>query len=296
MLSTDSVTLDGNPDGALFYRVSAYAVDASGNKGTPSDYQVIIDEYNYYVDPASNASDPDGSVLNPFRNFADCMAASNSRRFARIHIKGTVSLPPGDTVFTSNCEILGTDDARISMQPASCIVVRSASLKAANIVFEKSTAGETENSSDKMFVLEHAVADFTACEIVGGFTDNGIVFTAYTSVIDLNGSGLTSQADSYTAGISSTDSKITVENCRISTIADTSVNFSVQGGTFAVSKTTCKVTGRLGRIAEIVGARCRITDNEFDAELEKKGIGATAVWKNTAAVTLEESGNNFSGF
>lgn len=290
------LTLDGDPQGAILYRVTAYAVDAAENKSESSTYSVIVDEYNYYVAADSKAADADGSVLKPFKDFSGCAALVNSQRFARIHLKGSVTLPAGDTVFAANCEIVGTDDARISIPAGASVILRSASLSASDIIFEKKAADEeTDKNSDKMFVLEHAVADFTGCEIIGKFTGNGTVFTAYTSVINLNNCGLTAQADSYAAGISSNDSKITVEKSRISTIADTSVNFSVQQGSFVLRSTNCKVVGRLGRIAELVGTRCRITDNTFTAEPDKKS-GTSAVWKDKSVVTLDEKGNRLSGF
>jgi len=51
----------------------------------------------------------------------------------------------------------------------------------------------------------------------------------------------------------------------------------------------------MGRIAELLGAECLLTGNTFTGNLGA-AVPAVPVWKDAAAVTLEDRANTVEGF
>ena len=72
-------TLVSKEQNATYYKVNAFSVDEAGNKSLLSEYSVIVDEYNYYLDETSSSVDGgDGSIKNPFSSTRPSRASSAS--------------------------------------------------------------------------------------------------------------------------------------------------------------------------------------------------------------------------
>ncbi len=246
------VLRDSTASGILF-TVSAYAQDSFGNESAKTSYSVTVDEYNYYIDSHNDSKTvADGTKIHPFTKFSDCVPIINNKKFTKIHIKGEVLFPENETIISSNCEILGSKDSIIVMPPSAFITIRSSSLLIKDCLIQRKNE-ENKKCSTSFFVLEHAVANINNCEIISFFNENGIVFNIFSSALTIKNSGITAQSTSYVSGISANDSIVKVVDSRISTVSPTAVNFSIQKGTFSLSNTECRLSGRIGRIAEFYG-------------------------------------------
>lgn len=297
---TGAVALESGEDSAVFYKVRAYCVDRSGNVGAVSEYRVVIDEFNYYMD--SSASDsyisgdmPDGTFQSPFTSFDQALEVINSGRFAHFYVTGTFTLGKGDTVISSNCAFSGRKDASIIVHPEGCIVIQNSSLSAKNVVFQKNRESSSLSNSS-FFRVENSTVSFDGCEIVGIFGDNGTGLFAVNSVLELENSGLTVQSDSYTCAASCVDSKLLAKGCRVSAVSQTAVDFSVSGGQFELRDSSCRVTAHLGRIAELVGTNARITGNAYTGEFDGRLRSVAPVWSDKDTLLLEDKDNSFEGF
>ncbi|MCK9171707.1 MAG: hypothetical protein M0P01_14955 [Treponema sp.] len=292
-----SVVLESTSENAVYYKLCAFSVDGMGNKSSVSAYDVIIDQYNYYLDASADRKDADGSRLHPFTSFEQCLDVLKTSRYAHITINGTIRMPAGESVFASNCVINGRDDARLIFDPGSSIVVRSASFSVSDCVLECSGTGDIQKNTNAAFIqLEHSVLLLKGCEVTAVFGDNGTAVTADTSVINVADSGITSKATVYTSSISSVATKVTIKNTRVSAVAATAVNFSVQGGDFELRSSSCNITGSYGRSVELFGTHSRITDNTFNADLSFGSRTGNAVYTDAKNVAVEYSGNILQGF
>ncbi|MBP5283831.1 MAG: hypothetical protein J6Y93_04115, partial [Treponema sp.] len=278
--------------GAVYYMVRAYAVDDYNNISDISEYSVVIDEYNYYIDSTAQVDYSDGSRSRPFTTFGQAVSVINKARFAHFYVKGQLVLSEGETVISSNCSFAAAGDtsASIIIPSNSSVVIRSASFEAENILFEKEK-NDADARNSLMFVLENSTANFDSCEIVSVFSENGTGFSIRNSVLNFSGTRLTVQSDSYVCAVSSNESKVNAKNSFFTAIAPTCVDFSVTGGNLDLRNSECRVIGHLGRIAELTRVNARIVSNKFNGEFDKKQKNLTAVWCDDKTVLLEDREN-----
>ena len=203
-------------------------------------------------------------------------------------------MPEGETPLFSNCVINGQDDAQLIFPSGSSLVVRSASLEIDDCIIMRNDAAGAVDAP--LIKLEHAVLTLADCEVVASFARNGTIIRADSSVVVVTDSGMTSSASSYSSCIGASDAKIKIQNSRVSTVAQTAVNFSVQGGEFELHSSSCKVTGMYGRAVELFGALGKITENTFTAELRGSVKVTDAVYEDANNVLLEYSGNMTQGY
>ncbi|MBR1405198.1 MAG: hypothetical protein IJ558_13625 [Treponema sp.] len=285
----------GKDSAAVYYKVTAYAKDASENVSAVSEYKVIIDEYNYFIDGNAPSVGSDGSRSHPYNSFDQVLKVINEGRFAHFFVSGTVSLPKGETVLSSNSAFTGLSDAKFLFSPNSYLTIRSASLEMQNCVLSKEYA-PTSASDERFFVLENSVVSFEDCELLTIFDFSGTAFTAHSSVINFNNSGLTTQGVNYACGISAVDSKISLKASHFASLAETAVNFSVTGGIFELNGCDCKVISHLGRIVEATGVNLKLSENTYKGEFDRKTKGVSPIWKDDTSLVLEDKNNTAEGF
>lgn len=282
------------------YKIFAYAQDSSGNKSRISEYKVVIDSSNYYVDGTVSGENAyaDGTKSHPYSDFKSLLPFIRQNRFVRIRIKGKVNMPEEPILIASNCRIDGYDDSEIVFPPNSSLILRNASLAVYNIIISKKSALPERDGDKKInvFQVEHGVLDLTNVELSAIFDRNGTVIDAETSAITLRKSGITSSALSYSCAIASVNSKISVINSRVTTVAGTAVNFSAQGGVFELRSSSCGITGNIGRSAELFDTHSSITNNTFSADLKKPRGSEEAVYTDKKNLTVEYTGNTSTGF
>lgn len=279
---------------AVFYKVCAYAVDAAGNKSVHSEYCVILDSANFYLDAASADESADGSKTHPYVSFGQCLDTINKGRFARIRAKGIIKMPEGETSLLSNCMLLGTGETRILLSPSSCISVKSASFEISGCIIEKGAPVPGSGYAGYVIKLAHSVLTMNNCELACVFGKNGTAINADDSVINITAGSIAVSADNYAVSISADNSKTTIKDCLIASSADTAVNFSVHGGTFELRGTQCKAGGRMGRNGELFCAKTRMTGNTFTSEFQK--TASAAVYSDDKTVFLENKDNDLRGY
>lgn len=289
------IELRAGVEKAVCYKAFAYAEDKAGNVSEISSYKVIIDEYNYFLDADAPSFAADGSRLHPYNSFEQALNVINQGKFVHFFVSGSVNVPKGMSVVSSNCSFTGMSDARFVLQPSSYIMVKDASLEVQNCVIQKDI--ETAQDSDQRFlVVEKSAAIFEDCELLGNFASSGTVLSSDASIVTLKNSGLTVQSSTYACGISSVSSKISLIESHVSSISDTAVNFSLKGGTFALNSCDCKVISHLGRILEAGGTNLRLTGNKYTADFDRESKGIKPVWTDEKCLIIEDKNNSEIGF
>jgi len=291
----EKIELASGTDSAVFYKVRAYSVDKNNNFSEVAEYRVVIDEYNYYLDSTASPAGADGSAKNPFTTFEQAVNVINSGRFAHFFVSGTFKIESKELILTSNSSFTARNKTEVILPPDGLIIVKNSGFEAVDIVFQKECNNDFGTNS-RFFVFENSTANFSGCEVVGIFAQSGTVLDLSNSVLQFYNSGLTSQADSYTCGVSSLESKIYVKDSRISCIAQTAVDFSVNGGIFEMKNSSCRVNAHLGRIAELTGVTAKFNENSFTGKFDKKIRGIVPVWSDKNTVILENLKINVSGF
>jgi hypothetical protein len=290
------ISLTPGRDTAVYYKVYSYVVDQSGNESSVSTYDVVIDPYDYYVtagDPDENA---DGSPVHPFRSFKLLPSIINANRFTRVYVSGSVPLTGGTMEFSSDCAFVGGNDAHFLLPADAVISVRGASFSVTGCVFEREKADTGVVTSNSFFIIENGVINFENCELIVFFGESGTMISARSSALFVNTTGITAQADSYVSALTVSDTKTTVKNSRISTIAATSVNFSVNGGVFELKDSSCKVISHLGRVGELISTQARMTNNTYIGQLQRRNSQPLTFWKDDSTVVLSDAGNVSNGF
>lgn len=303
-------------DTAAFYKVNSYAVDSAGNKSSISEYRVVVDEYNFYLSPDGTSfenktlsnidekkKEPDGSYGNPFTTFSQALKIINSNSYTRLHLLKDIRLEGGVTEIKSNCLLISVN-SKVILPQDSVIKISGADFEIQNVIFEKQIGtayDKTYLSNDqlecvqKMFISKNGSVKFKNCELVGIFSQDGILFDSDSSNIKLENCGITVQAEKYACGISSVQSNVEIIKQRITSIAPTAVCYSVRGGQLNVQSSVCTVIGHLCRIAELKLCHATIVNNSFIAKLDDVNNSVASVWKDVDTVLTQDK-NEINGF
>ncbi len=293
------IALFGDTEKVLAYKVSFYSEDEAGVKSETAEYSVIIDKYNYYVDPDSNAAQADGSPFAPFKDLSRVAKIIRSKPFSRFFIKGSVSFPAGEISVVNNVEFCGLGDARARL-PANCaILMKNAGLFAQNIIWEKDAAPSLSKkpraaspSMTNFFILESSAATFKNCEVIARFSGDGKAFNCSSSSLRLESTGVTADAEGYACAVNASgSSKISVESSRVLSVGDTAVVFSSTGGTWLLQKNFAQVSGRMGRPAEFIDSTVTMTENQFFSDVQNRGSEFKPVYTSGKTQFLEDKGN-----
>ena len=286
------LTLEGIGDGATFYKIQAYASDGSKNSRV-SEYNVIVDEYNFYYDLSANPDLQNGTIENPFSSLDKCLEAVNKNRSVCIHINGDLFIPAGKHFITANCQFKNTSDSQIIFEAGASLVVQSASLIISDSRIKNSSDSAYQNIIP-LFKLENSVLTLEDTIISASFEKNGTVIDAFNSVLNINNCMASITAPGYASFLAANKSKINIENSTINTFADTSVIISDNNSQTNLYKNSMKIVGRTGRIIECFGSKTSLSDNTFKAQFTEKS-NVSPVYKNKSAV-VNETNNEYTGF
>lgn len=298
-LKKKSFVLSPSSDGAAAYRIQAYSVDSFGNKSKISQYSVIIDKCNFFIDGTAVSDEQiaraNGSSESPYSSLRDVLPIIRQNNYVHLRLKGDVFAPNEKIVIDSNVQIDGNSDSRLLVGPKTCFQIRNSSFSVSNILVTLSEHNNDAGSSS-LFNVDRGVLYLENVELSCVFGKNGTVVNSDNSVVQIKNSGITSTAEIYSCGVAAVKSKINVKDSRISTVAGTAVNFSSQGGLFELNNSTCKVTGTMGRIAELFDTHSTITDNVFSGDLKKGKGNNKAVFEDSKNLSIDYSRNIESGF
>ena len=292
---SQQIELRAGVEKTVCYRAFAYAEDRAGNVSEVSSYKVIIDEYNYFLDASASAEMADGTRSHPYNSFEQVLDVINQGKFVHFFVKGSVMLPKGMSLISSNCSFTGMNDASFVLQPSSFIVVKNASLEIQNCLVQKDIE-KSKDSDQRMFVVDKSAVSFEDCEILGNFASSGTALSSDASIVTFKNSGLTVQSSVYACAISGVNSKINLADSHVSSVSDTAVNFSLKGGTFTLNSCDCKVISHLGRILEAGGSNLRLAGNNYAADFDREAKGIKPVWVDEKCLFLEDRDNISMGF
>ena len=295
------ITLFGDTEKILAYKVSFYSEDEAGVKSATAEYSVIIDKYNYYVNPASDSAAEEGTPFAPFKDLSSLAKIVQKRQFSRFYIKGCVSLPAGEISLPNNVEFSGVGEAKVALPANSVLVLKNAGLFAKNIVWEKTSKAAPSKklrgagkALTNFFIFDHSAATFKNCEVIGLFAGDGTIFNSLSSSLSLESVGVTCNADSYACAVNSSGkSKIAVANSRVLSVADTAVAFSSTGGNVELSNNFAQVSGRMGRPAEFIDTVVSLENNKFTADVQNKGDGYKSLYLAGSTQFVLDEGNTY---
>ena len=298
-MSDSYLLLQPFKESAIDYTITAYAVDKYGNKSAQNSYKVQVDNFNYYVQPQKSGITEDGSAEHPFTSLSPLVPIINNSEKIRIHATVTIKGDFAPLAIFSNFEIIGTGNAHIIFPASTQISVSNANVAIKNCVIEKTVVSDYSNTDDDSAVhfltLTNSKADISDSELISVFSTTGTGIELASSTLSLRNSGLTVKGNTYSSNISAADSEILITGSRVSSTADTAINFSAQNCKFTMSETFCQITAHLGRIAELGGTTARLYNNTFTGKLsEKRGINP--IWTDAKTTINEDTGTAKNGF
>ena len=281
----NEIFLKSSDKNAVFYKVCAYSVDASGNKSEISEQKIIIDETNYYLFANSQNEIQDGSYDNPFKSFEQLISVlKSSNKKLRFHIYGNIEIPDNEFLISKDCTFIGHDSS-LSFKENSVIKVSNANVEFENLIIEKKSQAE---NSPLVFAKNSSVG-ISNCEFSAVFLKKGSLLDLENSKAQIENSGFTIQADSYACGISSENSNVNCKNSRFTSVAESCFNVKISGGTCSFSDSSFSLIGTLGRGIQILNANASVIQNEFNARLSDSTKKSSPIWSNVNSVVSEKN-------
>lgn len=295
--SNYKINLIPNEEGASYFKIQAYT-QKNDIKSPVCEYTVLIDQYNYYYDEASNAANPDGTPDRPYTNFKECMESINNGRYALVRIRGTVTIPNGETEIFSNCTLLNTGDAEFLFAKDSSLIINGSTIAMEN--FNLLMQNEDFDNSDKLksiFKLKNSVLDLKNCQVSVNYGKKANFIEGYNSSVNLSDCVISVNASNYASCVSGTKIRVKAVNSIMYSTADTSVIFSLSDSTVNLVKNSFKVSGKMGRIGEFFNVKGTINQNVFKSQIptENKKETAKPLYIDQKC-KIEEKDNNSNEF
>ena len=263
-LKDDSLILFEDNPNAIFYNLAYFSKDDFGNVSEVYYYQVLIDSYNYYLE--SNLSNAnyvqDGSAAHPFSSFEQVLPFLQTGKFVKIHLEGKFSNVPSLT-FTSPCEIISKNGARISFAKDSFINVENTELKISNCVLEQNFVDSNSFPQQNLFKLNNANLIIDNCETVSLFNKNGSVIFANNSDIQVLNSGVTVQSEIFASIFNLLNSNLTCNQTRLSVVSKSAISLSMNLGKLNLEDSQIQVDGITTKFYELFGVEYSIDNNKF---------------------------------
>ena len=285
-------TLEAQDDQVIYYRILAYC--QKGNmKSAVTEYSVIVDKSSYHFNKDSESSLGEGTLLNPFTTFDQCLEAFQDIRSVSLRVKGDLYIDKKYKV-NSNLEIINGGDARIIFGPEGSIVLDGSSLEIKDCRMHK-IPSDNYNLILPFFRINHSTLEIIDCQISGEFSKNAAIIDSTNSIITVDNSMISISADSYASFVSSINSKLSLLNSSVSVTGDTCVIVSASGGDLNINGNKLSIMGNIGRIAELFGVNAKIENNEFRADLNNYSKNITPIFANKKTKLIEKE-NSQIGF
>lgn len=289
-----SFVMEPQGEGTVYFKVRAYSVNGE-NIGNVSEYSVIIDQYNYYLDENADPQLADGTIEKPYSSFEQCIDSVNKGSYARLHVKGQITMPQKQVVLSSNCSIINNGNAKLLFPPKSSLVIRNSNFSLDNCLVELSGTDEALlRQSTPLIKLENSVLDLTNCQLSAQFGKNGTLIDGFSSSVNIKNDIIAISSKIYSSCVSGVKTKLKVQNSSINLTSDTAVAFSLNEGDISMKNNSLKIIGKKGRIGELFDVKGSVTDNSFRGQLEKTD-NSFPVFKD-AKSSLNEANNEYYGF
>lgn len=308
---THVLTLHPSNKGAIAYKLRMYVEDKNGNKSSISQYNVVIDACNFYIDTASkNIDGADGTKSAPFSTIDQVLPYISQNRFTNIYLLGDLTMSARNINIPNNVAIIGRNNPKITLLATSSFYVKNAtfSINGCSVDYDAKTINTGRFSNEDLddgrvmktiFQLDHGVLDLENVTLNATFDNNGVIFNSDGSSVSIKNSIITSNAQVYIAILTSVNSRINVSSSQFTTNASTSITFSCQGGLFTLSGSQSLVTGGMGRVAELFNTQSTITNNIFTAQLtnsRKNTSSYKAIYTDDKNVMIKYDKNDELGF
>ena len=281
----NEIFLKSSDKNAVFYKVCAYSVDASGNKSEVSEKKIIIDETNYYLFANSQNEIQDGSYDKPFNSFDQLISVlKSSNKKLRFHIYGNIEIPDNEFLISKDCTFIGHDSS-LNFKENTAVKILNANVEFENLIIEK-------KSRDENFPLisaKNSSVGISDCEFFAVSLKRGTLLDLENSNAQIENSGFTIQSDSYACGISSENSNVNCKNSRFTSVAESCFNVKLSGGTCSFSDSSFSLIGIFGRGIQVLNANASIVQNEFNARLSDSTKKSSPIWSNVNSVASEKN-------
>lgn len=276
---------------ASYFKVTAYCKDKAGNISDMAEHNVIIDKYNYYLRPSSDNSSSvhDGSYANPFTTFEEALSVINSRKATRLHVSGDIHINQMLSIIEKDCTFI-CSNARFILAPQASIKINFCNVKINGCIIERNDESSRDGELP-LISLEKSKLSLDNVEISGVYISDGILINAKESEIDFINSGLTVYSQSYASCLASSDSKVNIENCRITSSAPNCVNLTLHSGKAELLSNSFYLTGRTGHCLEFSSSDAYVDKNTFNLNLSSKKTKDAYIWQdlNTKMHSLKEN-------
>ena len=282
-------------ENATFYKIQAYCQDKKGNKSSVSEYRVILDECNFYVDASFKGQNlslyEEGSFEHPFATLEQAAEAVNSCEYAIIHVQGNV--PCSSAIeLKRDCLIIGYESS-IEFSGKGLL-----SISGAKAVFRDLSISKRESdvASKNLLQVKNSCVEFENCEISAVFEKDGILIDSVDSDLTFSATGLTINAKGYSSCLASSGGKITCSGMRSTASANDCVNFNIIKGEIVCTSCDFSVLAKFGCALELVKSKASLEDNSFYARLSSPSKTHGAVWNEADSFVVVNKGNRFEGW
>lgn len=287
--------LKGDKGKAVFYRISSYAVDMAGNKSEVSEYPLIIDEYNYFIDFSSLSESPDGSRSKPFNTVYQVLNAINSSDFTHFFITGDFVIPDGVWEIGSNCAFTGNAQSRIVVEADGKIAVNGSSIVFSNcFLLKKSFPGQKETGL--LIELNDSAVSFNDSLIICDYVSGGAALSLEKSTASFVDSSMLVKGNTYACCVTGIGAQLESAGSHFTSIADSAVNFSLDSCSLHLKNNNCRISSRIGHIIESKESNLKLFENSFKASFESRSLDCTPVYKDRKTLVIEDYGNKEEGF
>jgi len=288
--NTVSLEFYGLKDSGAYYKIKAYSSNGI-NPSECTEYNVIIDQYNYYFDSAAAIENADGTAAKPFNNFAQMLKYLNMSRSVNLKVNGEMVIPKGKHILTSNCVITGSENSSIVFEPEAQLIIHDSTLDVSKMTL-KNKKDVLSIKNVPMIKGERTNLIFTDCLMYGDFEKNGTIIDAVNSNVYIDKSICAVACSSYASVVSGVKSKINIKNSNLNASADTCVLISMSEGEINCKKNSFKISGKTGRIAELFNVTGSMENNVFKGELSKASKSIVPVFMEKGSkVTLNNNEN-----
>lgn len=293
--NNEEIILESKNKNSTFYKIMAYSLDSNNNKSEYLEYRVIVDEYNYYFMPSKQNPDLKqdlGTYENPFTEFKQVIKQINKNDFTKLNILEDVLIKNDTYEISSDC-LINSFNNNIVFDKDAILKINDSKVLIINSVIEKKL--NTKDSANFIF-LNKSDFELNSSELVGKFKQNGILIDAKLSEIKINNSGLTVQGNTYSCIISANNSKIYCNDSRLTSIAPSCVNISLNGGFVDLNQNMFTVIGNMARNLEFFSSNINISNNQFIGNFPNDDNNRLSLWKDVESMILLDEGNLYKGF
>ena len=289
------IVLEAVNESSTFYKIRAFS-KLAGMESEIVEYNVVVDNYDYFFDAAADSELADGTPEHPYVSFSQGFETIKKYKSVNIYVSGPVTMPEGKTELNFSCKISGTNNASLVFPKGASLVVKDSTFQLSGCRILSDNSSLTRNVPSSLIKIENGVFDVSNCEIKTEGLKNCTFLDADNSSVKLRNVTATVESNTYSSFVSSNNSQLDVSDIKLGIIGDTAVAFSVRGSTFSLVNSSVRITGKMGRIAELFGVSSKFYDNEYNGDLNKsKGSQSDPVYKDKKS-QVDESGNYVIGF